>query len=106
MESPIAFLSRTLSDAEKRYWSTELEVTGCVWTITKCCYWIQSTQVEPVIVFTDHKAIVDIQSRQAPTPFDLLQLDPRVTPFHLPRDAAHIGSKNHDAVLKAFVKAD
>lgn len=61
---PIAFLSRTLSKAEKRYWSTELEVTACVWAIAKTQHWIRATQNLPVILFTDHKAIVDIQSRQ------------------------------------------
>ncbi|KAI3540896.1 hypothetical protein CABS03_02268 [Colletotrichum abscissum] len=35
---PIAFLSRTLNDAEKRYWSTELEMCGCVWTISKTAH--------------------------------------------------------------------
>ena len=32
---PILFLSRVLKDAEKKYWPTELEVAGLVWTIIK-----------------------------------------------------------------------
>ena len=30
---PVLFLSRLLTDAETRYWSTKLEIAGLVWTI-------------------------------------------------------------------------
>ena len=40
---PILFLSRMLSAAESRYWPTELEVAGLVWTIKKVCYIVAST---------------------------------------------------------------
>lgn len=32
---PIAFISRTLSDAEKKYWPTEMEIAGFVWSLRK-----------------------------------------------------------------------
>ncbi|KAF7561559.1 hypothetical protein G7046_g2573 [Stylonectria norvegica] len=57
---PIAFLSRTLSDAETRYWSTELETAGFVWTISKTKQWIDATETPPVVCFTDHKSIIDM----------------------------------------------
>jgi RNase H-like domain found in reverse transcriptase len=34
-DKPTFLLSRTLTDAETRYWPTELEVACLVWTIKK-----------------------------------------------------------------------
>ncbi|KAM3502940.1 hypothetical protein MY11210_008903 [Beauveria gryllotalpidicola] len=32
---PVAFLSRTLADVEKKYWVTEMEICGYVWAVRK-----------------------------------------------------------------------
>lgn len=45
------------------YWPTELEVAGIVWVVKKIRYLIESSQVPPVIIYTDHSAAVPI-SRQ------------------------------------------
>ncbi|KAK1990478.1 hypothetical protein LX36DRAFT_716724 [Colletotrichum falcatum] len=42
---------------------------------------------------------------RAPMPFEFLYLNPLAAPFHPPRDAAHIGSNNHGAVVEAVTKA-
>ncbi|KGQ08839.1 Transposon Ty3-I Gag-Pol polyprotein [Beauveria bassiana D1-5] len=55
---PVAFLSRTLSDEEKRYWATEMEVSGYIWALRKLQHFIQATDKPPVICFTDHDSIV------------------------------------------------
>ncbi len=60
---PIMFLSKCLNTAEKNYWPTELEVAGIVWVVRKIRHMIESTEVPPVIVYTDHSAAVQI-SRQ------------------------------------------
>ncbi|EFQ36136.1 hypothetical protein CGRA01v4_15063 [Colletotrichum graminicola] len=51
------------------------------------------------------RALEPDRPSSAPTPFDFFHLDARAAPFHPPRDAARIGSKNHQAVIKAVVKA-
>lgn len=60
---PIMFLSRCLNGAEKNYWPTELEVAGIVWVIRKIRHMVESTEVPPTVVYTDHSAAVPI-SRQ------------------------------------------
>lgn len=61
---PIAFFSRTLSDAEKRYWSTELETAGFLWTLRKTAKYINATDKPPVIMFTDHSSIIDMMRQK------------------------------------------
>jgi hypothetical protein len=56
----ILFLSQALSDAETRYWPTEPETAGLIWVIRKTRHLIESSAAPPVIVFTDHGAIVGI----------------------------------------------
>ena len=56
---PIMFLSRLLTDAEKNYWPTELEIAGFVWVIKKLRHIVESSKY-PVIIQTDHSAILDI----------------------------------------------
>ena len=53
------FLSKALSDAETRYFSTELEVASLVWIVEKLRHLIETSEL-PVIVFTDHSATVQI----------------------------------------------
>ena len=56
---PILFLSKLLNDAEKRYWLTELEVAGLVWTIRKIRHMVEASE-HPIIVYTDHATILEI----------------------------------------------
>ena len=56
---PIMFLSRLLSSAEKNYWPTELEIAGFVWVLKKVRHLVESYR-HPVIIQTDHSAILDI----------------------------------------------
>lgn len=62
----ILFLSRELSTAEKNYWPTELEIADFVWTIKKIRHLVESCK-HPVIVQTDHSAIVDIMKKSSIT---------------------------------------
>ena len=57
---PILFLSRQLTDAEQKYWPTELEVAGLVWVIRKTRHLIESTLAGLCIVYTDHSATIAI----------------------------------------------
>lgn len=72
---PIMFLSRTLTEAEKKYWPTELEIAGLVWTIKKIRHLVESSE-RPVIVYTDHGASLGIakQSTLTTTCTDKLNL--------------------------------
>ena len=58
-QQPILFLSRLLTDAETRYWPTELEVAGLVWVVKKIRHMIEASMM-PAIIFTDHSAAVSI----------------------------------------------
>ena len=58
MES-ILFLSKSLANAETRYWLTELEVTGLVWLVQKIRHMLESAE-KPTIVYTDHSATLGI----------------------------------------------
>ncbi len=58
-QKPILFLSRLLTDAETRYWPTELEVAGLVWVVKKIRHMIEAA-VHTTIIYTDHSAAVSI----------------------------------------------
>ena len=62
----ILFLSRELSAAERNYWPTELEIAGFVWTIKKIRHMVESSN-HPVVIQTDHSAIVDIMRQSSIT---------------------------------------
>lgn len=55
----ILFLSKCLNGAESRYWPTELEVVGLVWTIRKIRHMIDNSP-RATIVYTDHSATAGI----------------------------------------------
>jgi hypothetical protein len=55
----IMFLSRLLTTAERKYWSTELETTNLIWIIKKIRHLIQSSK-KSMIIQIDHVVIVDI----------------------------------------------
>ena len=63
---PIMFLSRMLTAAERNYWPTELEIAGFVWTIKKIRHLVESSK-HPVIIQTDHSAILDIMKQSSIT---------------------------------------
>ena len=56
---PILFLSKLLTDAETRYWPTELEVAALVWAIRKVRHLVEAADL-PTIVYTDHSATTQI----------------------------------------------
>ena len=58
---PILFLSRLLTEAERSYWPTELEVAGLVWVLKKVRYIAESTTTH---VLTDHSATVEIATQK------------------------------------------
>lgn len=59
-QQPILFLSRLLTEAETRYWPTELEIAGLVWVVKKVRYMIEATRKPTTIIYTDHSAAVSI----------------------------------------------
>ena len=56
------FLSRILTDAERNYWPTELEIAGFVWVIKKVRYLVELSK-HKVVIQTDHSAILDIMKQ-------------------------------------------
>ncbi|RMZ85683.1 hypothetical protein DV736_g6568, partial [Chaetothyriales sp. CBS 134916] len=54
-ERPILFLSKALTEAEKRYWPTELETGALVWALQKLP---QYTDQEKLTIWCDHEAIL------------------------------------------------
>lgn len=74
---PILFLSKVLSPAERRYWPTELEVAGIVWSVRKLRHIIQSSRA-PVIIFSDHSATVGIAKSTSLTSSSTDKLNPRL----------------------------
>ena len=59
---PILFLSKCLSPAESRYWPTELEMAGVVWTVRKVHHMIRAARLT-TIIWTDHSAIPSIAAQ-------------------------------------------
>ena len=55
----ILFLSRLLSSARIRYWSTELKIVELVWVLRKIRYLIESFKLS-TIVYIDHEVSVEI----------------------------------------------
>ena len=74
---PIMFLSRLLTDAEKNYWPTELEVAGLVWTVKKVRHMIESSHSR-VVVYTDHSATIEIVKQASLTTTSTLRLNLRL----------------------------
>ena len=61
---PIMYLSKLLTSADKKYWSTGLEIAGFVWVIKKVRHLVESCKY-PVVIQTDHSAIVDIMRQKS-----------------------------------------
>ena len=68
---PIMFLLKMLSDAEIRYWPTELKIMTLVWALKKIRHMVEATD-KLVIVHTDHAASMSIayQTKLASTSSD------------------------------------
>ncbi len=62
---PILFLSRLLKDLETRYWPTELELAGIVWTLSKVRHMVESAP--KTVVFTDHRGALGIAKQTTMT---------------------------------------
>ena len=56
--------SRSLSNAERNYSTTELELTAIVWSIQKCNFFLKG--IETFEVVTDHRPLVGIFSKTLP----------------------------------------
>ena len=54
MESPIAFLSHTFTETQRKWSTTEQEAYGIYYAITKWNYYLQSTDIT---VKNDHKPL-------------------------------------------------
>ena len=54
MEFPVAFLSHTFTETQRKWSTTEQEVYGVYYTITKWNYYLQSADIT---VKNDHKTI-------------------------------------------------
>ena len=63
---PILFPSWLLTNAERNYWPTELEIAGFVWVVKKVRHLIKSSRTR-VIIQTDHFAILDILQQSSIT---------------------------------------
>ena len=73
----VMFLSRLLTDAERNYWPTELEVAGLVWAVRKIRHLIESSKAK-VVVYTDHSATVDICKQASLTTTSTVRLNLRL----------------------------
>ena len=58
-QQSILFLSRLLTDAETRYWPTELEIAGIVWVVKKVRHMIEAS-TQSTVIYTDHSAAISI----------------------------------------------
>ena len=74
---PIMFLSRLLTDAERNYWPTELEVACLVWTVRKIRHLVESSRSN-VVVFTDHSATIDIAKQSSLNSVSTVRLNLRL----------------------------
>jgi hypothetical protein len=55
---PIMLLSKSLTEAERRYWPTELEMAGLVWVVRKVRHLVEASP--KTTIFTDHAAATSI----------------------------------------------
>ena len=54
---PLHFMSRELTDAEKQYWPTDMEMSGLVWAVRRCRPYLEQAFVTFV---TDHRLAADL----------------------------------------------
>jgi RNA:NAD 2'-phosphotransferase (TPT1/KptA family) len=82
---PVAFASRTLTDAEKRYPATHLECLACIYATQKFRDYL--TNVPKFTFVTDHQALTSLLANKNPT-------------GRLGRWVAHLSQFNFDIVYK------
>jgi hypothetical protein len=73
----IVFLSKTLTSAKKRYWSTKLEVIAVVWIVKKLHHMIRTSK-HFTIIWTDHSVIVSIIKQTKMNTFNTNKLNLRL----------------------------
>ena len=74
---PIMLLSRSLTDAETRYWPTELEAAGLVWVIKKVRHFVEAAE-QTIIVCTDHSATTVVVKQLSLNTSDISKLNLRL----------------------------
>lgn len=57
---PIAYISRSLSNAEKKYSITEREVLAAIWAMEKFAYYLRGRRFK---LTTDHKAMCELKNK-------------------------------------------
>lgn len=75
-KQPILFLSKILSPAETRYWPTELEVAGLVWTVKKLRHMIEALHLTTVI-YTDHAVTINLVLKTSVETSSVVRLNTR-----------------------------
>jgi len=58
---PVWFLSRLMTDCEKRYSTTEEEALAIVWALEKLCHFRSGIKFT---IYTDHKALCWMKSKK------------------------------------------
>ena len=58
-QQSILFLNRLLTNAETRYWPTELKIADIIWVVKKIRHMIEIT-IHIIIIYTDHSIAVTI----------------------------------------------
>jgi hypothetical protein len=71
----IMFLSKILTNAKIRYWSTELKMIEIVWIIKKIRHLIESSRKQFTIIFIDHFALTEIIKQTSLNTFNIDKLN-------------------------------
>jgi hypothetical protein len=74
----IMFLSKILTNAESRYWSTELKMIDVVWIIKKIRHLIESSRNQLTIIFTNHSTLTEIIRQTSLSTFNIDKLNLRL----------------------------
>ena len=74
----IMFFSKILTDAESKYWPTELKMAGVVWIVKKIRHMIESCRKPPMIIFIDHAATAGLIKQTSLTTFNTDKLNLRL----------------------------
>jgi hypothetical protein len=95
----IVFLSKILTSAKKRYWSTKLEIVVVIWVVKKLHYMIRASK-HSTIIWTNHSVIVAIikQTKMITSNIDklnlrLVRVDMYLSQFDL--DIRHKSKRDH-----------
>ena len=72
MEFPIAFLSHTFTETQRKWSTTEQEAYGVYYAVTKWNYYLQGADI---IVWNDHKPLAKFLNGKMPPPTKLTNGD-------------------------------